>query len=85
MKQICVVLILLAFVVGCNQVGRSSKNQTNDTQRQIAEYDARLKTMEEQQKQYDQQAKKMEEQAARYDRLLERWEKQTGRYDAILN
>ncbi|MFA6054837.1 MAG: hypothetical protein WC769_05630 [Thermodesulfovibrionales bacterium] len=70
-----------------------------DYQRQVKEYDARAKRLEEQQAQYDQRAKKSAElleldeqlarktaeQQVRFDKLLERWEKQADRYDAILN
>jgi uncharacterized membrane protein YukC len=84
MKKIYPVLILLALVAGCNQLGSSSQGQGNDIQRQIGEYDARLQTMEEQQRQYDQQSRKADEQQARFDKLLDRWEKQADRYDALL-
>jgi hypothetical protein len=73
--------------------------EDDDYQRQVKEYDARAKRMEEQLAQYEQQAKKSAElleldeqvarktaeQQARFEKLLERWEKQADRYDAILN
>jgi hypothetical protein len=70
MRPICVALLLLLFVVGCDNPGGSSAGFAKDYERQVKEYDA--------------QTKKVAEQAARFDKLLERWENQADRYDSLL-
>jgi hypothetical protein len=70
MRSICVALLLLLSVGGCDNQGGSSAGFEKDYERQVKEYDA--------------QAKKAAEQAARFDKLLERWENQADRYDSLL-
>ena len=70
MRSICVALLLLLSVVGCDKPSGSNAGFEKDYERQVKEYDA--------------QTKKAAEQAARFDKLLERWENQADRYDSLL-
>ena len=98
MNRYLVIVLCTAFlIIGCSN-GESSNTQS-DYKRQVEEYDAQTKHINQQMAEYDAQMrkgqeqlekaelqmKKAEAQQGQYGDLLDRWKKQADRYDLILD